>query len=375
MSWYRHWIERDLKRWQAAGWLSDDGLKAIRADLDSRQSPFGVAPIFAVLGAVLFGFAVMSFVAANWSSMSKLARLLLLLGTLWACYGAAAYLFQRQLAAFAHAAVLGGIAVFGASIMLIAQMYHMQGNPPDAVLYWALGALLAAVLVQSNPALAATFVLITVWSGWERSLSSNAHFAFLLIWAATAAAAAWLRWRPGLHLAALSLVAWLVPLGFFVLDHHAHWLVVLVAALAAAAAALAGPSIDRHVPASPALFAYAVAVAFAGLYIMQFIDDYDPVRAATGIAPQWSERQVLLAVLTLASLLAAMYWALMGDNRGALWIAYSAFALEIFSLYIKTFNTLLNTSLFFLIAAIIVSGLGWAAYRLHQGKLAKAMAA
>ena len=82
--------------------------------------------------------------------MSKLARLLLLLATLWGCYGAAAVLLQRRLEAFAQAAVLGGIAVYGASIMLIAQMYHMEGNPPDAVLLWALGALLAAVLAQSN---------------------------------------------------------------------------------------------------------------------------------------------------------------------------------------------------------------------------------
>ncbi len=34
-------------------------------------------------------------------------------------------------------AVLAGIALYGASIMLIAQMYHMDGNPPDAVLLWA----------------------------------------------------------------------------------------------------------------------------------------------------------------------------------------------------------------------------------------------
>jgi uncharacterized membrane protein len=73
----------------------------------------------------------------------------LLLGTLWACYAGAALLFQRQLHAFAHAAVLGGIAVWGASIMLIAQMYHMEGYPPDALLLWTLGALLAAVLAPA----------------------------------------------------------------------------------------------------------------------------------------------------------------------------------------------------------------------------------
>ena len=153
MSWYRNRLERDLARWQTSGWVSEAGASAIRADLRSQSSIFGAAPIFAMLGAVLFGFAVMSFVAAHWNAMSKLARLSLLLGTLWACYVAAAILFQRRLAAFAQAAVLGGIAVFGASIMLIAQMYHMDGNPPDAILMWALGALLAAVLARSNAAL------------------------------------------------------------------------------------------------------------------------------------------------------------------------------------------------------------------------------
>src|SRR6185295_5972397 len=154
MSWYRHKVERDLARWQTAGWVNEAGASAIRADLQSRKSSFGVAPIFAILGAVLFGFAVMSFVASNWTAMSKLARLALLLATLWGCYGAAAVLFQRRLEAFAQAALLGGIAAFGASIMLIAQMYHMEGNPPDAVLMWAMGALLATALVRSPPALA-----------------------------------------------------------------------------------------------------------------------------------------------------------------------------------------------------------------------------
>ena len=144
-------VERDLSRWQAAGWISDTGAAAIRADLASRKPPFGAAAILAMLGAVLFGFAIMSFVAANWNAMSKLARLTLLLATLWACYGGAAWLFKRQLPMFAQAAVLGGIAVYGASIMLISQMYHMEGSPPDAVLLWALGALLAPCWCRPPP--------------------------------------------------------------------------------------------------------------------------------------------------------------------------------------------------------------------------------
>jgi uncharacterized membrane protein len=364
VSWYRTRLERDLARWRAEGWVSEAGASSIRADLASRKSPFGAAPILAILGAVLFGFAIMSFIASNWSAMSKLSRLALLLATLWGCYGGAAYLFQRRLDAFAHAAVLGGVAVFGASIMLIAQMYHMEGNPPDAVLMWALGGLLAAALLRSNPALAATFVLLVVWTCYGRVLSGSAHWSFLPTWAAAAAVAAWLGWRPGLHLAAAGLVIWLIPLGYLVLDHHAHWIVALLGVGVAGAAAAAGPTIDRHVPASAAAFAYALIVAFAGLFIMQFLDDR--IYSGSGEDAISIQRLVLLALLTLAVLLAAMLWGVKADNRPALWLAYAAFAVEVFALYLKTFGSLLNTSLFFLIAAALVSLLAWAAYRLHQ---------
>lgn len=368
LSWYRHRLERDLARWQSFGWVSETGATAIRSDLDSHKSPFGAAAIFAILGAVLFGFALMSFVAAHWTAMSKLARLAMLLATLWGCYGAAVVLSQRRLEMFAQAAILGGIAVFGASIMLIAQMYHMEGNPPDAVLLWAGGAFAAALLAWSNPALAATYVLITVWTSMERSLNSVAHWEFLAAWGLTAGVVVRMGWRPALHLAACSLIVWLVPLGYVILDHHAHWLVVLIGAGLAGAAVAAPQAIDRRLPdAAGALFAYGLVVAFAGLAILQFIDDGHWILGGRDRAPLG--QLVLLAVITLGGLLAAMTWSISTDNRAALWLAYAGFALEVFLLYVKTFGSLLNTSLFFLVSAVLVSLLAALAYRLHRRKL------
>jgi hypothetical protein len=46
----------------------------------------------------------------------------------------------------------------------------------------------------------------------------------------------------------------------------------------------------------------------------------------------------------------------------------TAFALETFALYVRSFGSLLNTSLFFLVAALIVSALAWLAYPLHRSK-------
>jgi uncharacterized membrane protein len=374
MSWYRYKLERDLARWQAAGWVTPGGAGAIRNELAARKSLLSAAPVLAILGAVLFGFAAMSFVAAHWTGMSKLARLALLLGALWACYGGAALALQRQRQIFAEAAVLGGIAVFGASIMLIAQMYNMDGNPADALLLWALGALLAAILVGSTTAVAATFVLLAAWCLWERSTSASALSIFLLPWAAAVLTTAQLRWRPGLNLAALSLCLWLVPLGYFVLGQHAHWLVVVLGIALAGAAAVWAQAIDRalegYFPVSAALFGYGLAIAYAGLFILQFLDDGRWLIGTADSTP--AARLLVLALLTLALLIGAMLWALKVDNRGALWLAYAGFTLEIFALYLRTLGSFLNTSLFFLVAALIVSALAWLAYWLHHSKTVEA---
>lgn len=363
---YRTRLARDLKRWREAGFITDAGVSGIEADLAATRSSFGAAQVFAMLGAVLFGFAIMSFVAANWEGMSKLLRLLILLVTLTACYGGAAALAARGHDIFAQAAIVGGIAVYGASIMLIAQMYHMEGNPPDAVLLWALGALATALLARSHAALASALVLGVVWSIYERMLSDGAHWGFLVFWLAAFGVALDQRWRPGLHLVAISLVIWLQPLGFFLPGEHAHWVPLAIALAAAAASSLGARTLDTLGPISGAVFVYAAGIAFSELFVLQFIDErvlpslFEPGGIPTLIG---------LAVASLALLLGTMAWGIRQDDRITVWLAYAGFALEIFGLYVKTFGSLLNTSLFFLVAALIVSGLAWLAYRLHNRNL------
>ena len=282
MSWYRHRVERDLARWQTAGWVSEAGAAAIRTDLQSRKSPFGVAPIFAMLGAVLFGFAVMSFVAAHWTAMSKLARLALLL------VDAVGLLRRRRrpvpapARAFAQAAVLGGIAVYGASIMLIAQMYHMEGNPPDASSCgrWARcwpPCWCDRTRRWPRPS--------CCWSCGPAGSAGSATRAlgFLSAWAAAAAAAAWLRLAPGPaprrhQPGRLAGAARLLRAS--IITRTGSWSLVGARWRRSPLQPRARPSTGAS-PASAALFAYGLIVAFAGLYIMQFIDRARALRRRT----------------------------------------------------------------------------------------------
>lgn len=351
-------ILRDVERWQASGWITAEGAAAIRGDLAQRRSELGLAGVLATLAAVLVGLGVMSFVAANWQAMSKLARLLVILAGLWSALGGAAVLRLRGHPALAEAALLAAVALYGAGIMLIAQMYHMDGHPPDAVWLWGAGAVATGLLARSNPALAAAALLFWLWSLMETlggAYTGRVHWPFLPAWATVAAGVAITRWRPGLHLLAIALAAWIVQLGYVIGSRRGiegHAVVTLIGAVLVAASIGLGPRIDRWRPISGALLAYGFAIAFAGAFAMQFFADR--TLAST----------LLLGALTLAAILAVLGWAWRTDNRAVLWLAYGAFSIEILSLYIEKVGSLLGTSAFFLVAGLVVAGLAWVAVRL-----------
>lgn len=353
MSKYRKRIERDLARWRESGWVTPEGETAIRREIAASGINLGLANSLAILAAVLIGFAVMSFVAANWQEMPRLFRVGMLFAALWASYATAAAMARRNMMGFAHAAILLGVGIFGGSIMLISQMYHMDGNVADFLLTWAAAAFLAGVLLRSNPSLAFAMILIVIWGVMEAMRLDRVFWPFLVPWAIISAAFYWQRWRPGLHLSGLALSGFLISLGYRLFDGHAHGLVVVLG-LGVAAAAIAGEKLKPELPALwHGALNYGLVIAFAGLLALQFVE-----RPELDIF-------ILLAVAAIALAIAAISWGLNSDNNGALWLGYIAFSLEILAVYSKTMGTLLNTSLFFLVAGVIVAGLAALAYRIH----------
>lgn len=361
----RNRLLRDIDRWQAAGWIAAEGAAAIRGDIASRRSGVGLAGVLATLAAVLVGAGVMSFVAANWQEMSKLARLMVIMAGLWSALGGAAWLEARNHPYFANAALLAGVSIYGAGIMLIAQMYHMDGHPPDAVLLWGAGALAAGLLTRSNAVLAAALALFCLWSLMETTAFAwvdRIHWAFLVPWALVAAGFAMTRWRPGLHLLAISLSGWIIELGYLIDRGHGyagHLLVTGIGLAMMAASILAGPTIDRWRQISGALLAYGFAIAFMGALAVQFVADGK------------GSYTLPLGAVAVAGIVATLWWAWRTDNRAVLWLAYGAFSIEVFSLYVKKIGTLLGTSAFFLATGLLVALLAWAAFRLHEGTRAQ----
>lgn len=345
-------LDDDVRRWRKEGWVTADGERQILDELAHGGRGLNLATALGILASVLLAFAVISFVAAHWNEIGRLPRLLLLFGLIASGYGAAGIFEARRQPMFADAAILFAVAMFGASIALISQMFHIDGHPPDGILLWLLGAVVAGVVLQSNPALAFSVVLLSIWSGMRSAEIGGVHWPFLIGWAVISAAFLWQRWKPGAHISGVALAGFVITLGYL-LDHgREHSVVVAIGLLIIAAAVLVRQfHHELDAIATPAL-GYGIAVAFAGVFAMQFID------------PITRSSLIFIAALTLAGLLGAIWYGLDADHRGALWLGYVGFSIEVLAFYWTTVGSLLDRSLFFLVAGLIVAGLAAMAWRL-----------
>lgn len=402
--WQRAYLQRlkhDLEHWIERGWVTPQNAEAILASAGGEAATRRIPQLLALLGAVLIGFAAMSFVAANWSEMSKLAKLVILVGAMWAAYGAAFVLARREHPAFAQAAVLGGLALFGANIALIAQIYHVSSDDPGWLLVWCLVALASAWALPSRPALALSLLLAIFWSAWIAPQPGAAHWGFFLPWAAALALTIRLSWLSGFHLAILTAYVWAILnaealataldcgrgeiAAIYILISIVLWLAGLRTSQAS----------SRF---GGAMEAYGIAASFALLWVLQAMPPESKggalwllpaalamAGAATlGRGDIRSGRLALrdaggISLIALGALLypplahfvpglvpwayAALFLALSAwllaygsnrRNRLALNAGFAAFAIEVLYLYFETLGSLLGTAAFFALGGIIL---------------------
>lgn len=97
--------------------------------------------IILTVGALLIAAGVFSFVASNWQELGRVTKLLILLVAMLTAHGVGFYMKEKgRYLKTAQAFFLVGSTIYGASIFLIAQMFHIASNWPDGFILWMFGA-------------------------------------------------------------------------------------------------------------------------------------------------------------------------------------------------------------------------------------------
>ena len=139
------WVERDL--------ISIDQARAIcrvyGVDYDEIRSRSTAYRVLVVLGFLFIGLALVTVIGANWDAIPRGVRMGGLLALTAGTHAVALRHHLSDRTSLATGLFILGNLFYGASIILIAQIYHLGEHMPDGVFWWALGSLPFAVLLCS----------------------------------------------------------------------------------------------------------------------------------------------------------------------------------------------------------------------------------
>lgn len=179
---FRRQLLQEAQRWRSDGLINDaqfqqlsDRYEFDRLDAHAKNR---FTLILLSIGSVLIGLGILTFVAANWQDIPRIARVVLLFGwflsvnvvgfRLWSTGDGA----QHRLG---EALLLLGSLILGANLTLMAQMFHIGGSPHWLFLTWGIGVLTLAygLRLVSLGALAILLIGIGYWIGWSDTFADR----------------------------------------------------------------------------------------------------------------------------------------------------------------------------------------------------------
>ncbi|MBD2766999.1 DUF2157 domain-containing protein [Hymenobacter sp. BT664] len=153
----RKFLETEGPGWVAEGIISEEQRQKLLARYPPEARALGLLPL---LGSILVGLSALSLVAANWQALPNVLRLALLLSSLTGAYAAGAYFLRRGNPDLGHGLIGLGLILFGASIILVSQIYQLVGYDVSGLLAWVVAGVGLSYVYGSR-----LLVLLTVLIG------------------------------------------------------------------------------------------------------------------------------------------------------------------------------------------------------------------
>lgn len=129
-------------------------------------------------GAVLLGLGVLSFVASNWTDMTKVLKIMVLTSSMMTMF-LVGWKMEKAYPKTARSLHYVGLLIYGASIFLMGQIFHFGGDSYEAFLLWGVGVLVVGRMLKDRLLIGFSAILILGY-GVNYSLDENS-FPWLML--------------------------------------------------------------------------------------------------------------------------------------------------------------------------------------------------
>ncbi|ULL15106.1 DUF2157 domain-containing protein [Paenibacillus sp. H1-7] len=176
----RKWLEKEGLRWVERDIVTREQYERILLLYEDKKHAIGILPI---LGSILVGLGILSFVAANWQDIPQLARLAMVILLMVSFYGGGEVFRRREHEKLGTALTALGYISFGAGIVLVGQMFHLVAYDITSFVIWGTAGILLTYIVRSRFIYLLSLLVFTIaqyYSTTEFHQFSYAGFALMI---------------------------------------------------------------------------------------------------------------------------------------------------------------------------------------------------
>lgn len=176
----KRWLEREGPRWVDEQIITQNQYERIQQLYEKSEGRFS-AGLLPVLGSLLVGLGVLSFVAANWQTLPETFRILLLCAAMIGSYVSGDRIIQRGKSSLGIAVVGIGLFLFGAGIILIGQMFHMVAYSALSLVIWGAAGAALSYGYRSRYLSLLTLAILTAAQAYSLNNFSTFSYAALAL--------------------------------------------------------------------------------------------------------------------------------------------------------------------------------------------------
>ena len=167
----REELIKESKEWVEERIISEDQREQLLERYPARQHK----PLLLTFAAIFIGLGFLTFIASNWSAISDIFRMAIIIGSLLAFYVAGEQTYRKHSKRLGESLMLIALMIFGAGIFLTGQMYHFTSFSALPFFVWSIAAFSLFLLCKETPFFIAAAILTTVGQVYSGVTYSEFH--------------------------------------------------------------------------------------------------------------------------------------------------------------------------------------------------------
>lgn len=155
-------MKRELEFFESKSIITDMQ-KSTMLDIYKIKEKHDFINIVLIVGSILLGAGILSFIASNWMYISKLFKFLLIVFSVLGV-NFIGYKLEKPYPKTSRSFYYLGVLIYGAGIFLVGQAFNLGGDFPTAFLLWSIGIIGIGVYLKDSIILTFSDILLLIYS-------------------------------------------------------------------------------------------------------------------------------------------------------------------------------------------------------------------